>query len=670
MVGDVKLMAYVNTGFKRIIKYVLLPIVIFFTLLLLSCGNEKQKLSAPTDIAVGDDGFLTWSKVDNAHAYTVDINGEQYETAENRLDIFELTHNVDKVYNIKISAFGNWDKFDESDWSEITEYKISDLYLKGLGFALINNDAEIEVSVISASLMTNKIVIPQSIGNLPVTSVAQNAFKNCEKLTSAYIPDTVNNIGFNAFANCSALTRIRLPKNITKIESGMFESCVNLLSVVVPSSVIEISTSAFARCKKLSAVDLSADLTHIGNSAFSGCESLREVIFPNNVEVIKLGAFSGCKSLKSIHIPKFTRYIEVRAFYGEYIDSITVEDGNDVYAGDGNCLIRKADKFLLAGCNSSVIPNYVESIAQSAFYNCLIKSVNLPNTLRSVGRIAFYGCAELKELHIPQSLTEIYEDTFSGCVGIERITVAQNNAVYCGEGNCIIRKADNTVVYGCKNSVIPDYIETIGTVSFRYCIYLNNIVIPNSVKTIEVSAFRDCISLKKISLPNSVAKIETGAFHGAGLYSVTLPQSAGAIERQAFMGITAYVPFENWQDGWQTQIFNGTWTGAAFHQSSLVYGCELREDGGAPWVYSIKNNIKGVSPYNGGEKRVQDLCDNPRIPHRDGYVFKGWTSVEGGTTAEYAPYTLDNGEVAALSAAQRANIPQDATLYAVWAEDK
>ncbi len=30
MVGDVKLMAYVNTGFKRIIKYVLLPIVIFF----------------------------------------------------------------------------------------------------------------------------------------------------------------------------------------------------------------------------------------------------------------------------------------------------------------------------------------------------------------------------------------------------------------------------------------------------------------------------------------------------------------------------------------------------------------------------------------------------------------------------------------------------------------
>ena len=63
-----------------------------------------------------------------------------------------------------------------------------------------------------ASQPTNIItaIIPSNItynGNTySVTSIGEEAFYNCNSLTSIVIPDSVTRIGFFAFYNCSSLT--------------------------------------------------------------------------------------------------------------------------------------------------------------------------------------------------------------------------------------------------------------------------------------------------------------------------------------------------------------------------------------------------------------------------------------------------------------------------------
>jgi len=64
---------------------------------------------------------------------------------------------------------------------------------------------------------TGTYIIPNG-----VTSIGQNAFNQCAKLTSITIPEGVTSINGNYFFECSSLTSITLPSSITNI-SGAFE---------------------------------------------------------------------------------------------------------------------------------------------------------------------------------------------------------------------------------------------------------------------------------------------------------------------------------------------------------------------------------------------------------------------------------------------------------------
>ena len=72
--------------------------------------------------------------------------------------------------------------------------------------------------------------------------------------------------------------------------------------------------------------------------------------------------------------------------------SIVVEEGNPVYHSDGNCLIETESKTLVAGCNTSVIPDdgSVTSIGYYAFNGCTgLTSVTIPDGVTSIGGSAF-----------------------------------------------------------------------------------------------------------------------------------------------------------------------------------------------------------------------------------------------------------------------------------------
>ena len=104
------------------------------------------------------------------------------------------------------------------------------------------------------------------------------------------------------------------------------------------------------------------------------------------------------------------------------LTSITVDSANKVFHSEGNCCIKTATNELVRGCNTSVIPDYITSIAYSAFAGCRgFTSIDLPAGLTSIGGSAFYSCSSLTSISLPAGLTSIGSYAFSYCTSLTSI---------------------------------------------------------------------------------------------------------------------------------------------------------------------------------------------------------------------------------------------------------
>lgn len=186
----------------------------------------------------------------------------------------------------------------------------------------------------------------------------------------------------------------------------------------------------------------------------------------------------------------------------------------------------------------SKIGNYtVTAIGPYAFDYCVsIEKLTLPGTIKSIDERAFFGCMNLSGITIPSSVKTVEPDAFGYCSGMTSISVASGNTVYDSRSNCnaIIRKADNELVSGCKNTVIPNSVKSIGDWAFYFCEELQSIDIPESVETIGKYAFASCISLTDINNANGLKRIGQGAFKNTGLKSISIPPEVTFIDWYAF----------------------------------------------------------------------------------------------------------------------------------------
>lgn len=120
-------------------------------------------------------------------------------------------------------------------------------------------------------------------------------------IKSIDIPSTVKSIGENAFRNCDALTSIVIPDGVESLGNLVFYDCNNLLSATIGEGVTTIPSSAFNDDYALSVVSLPSTLVTIGESAFNTCRSLASITIPENVTSIASQAFTECDKLTSIY---------------------------------------------------------------------------------------------------------------------------------------------------------------------------------------------------------------------------------------------------------------------------------------------------------------------------------------------------------------------------------
>ena len=330
-------------------------------------------------------------------------------------------------------------------------------------------------------------------------------------------------------------------------------------------------------------------VTSIGSDAFYGCSGMTSVVIGNYVTSIGSGAFYSCSGLTGeLNIPNSVSSIGGQAFlYCSGLEQIVVGSGNTVYDSRNNCnaIIKTNTNELVVGCKNTIIPNTVTTICDYAFYYCSgLTSINIPNSVTTIGERAFTHCSELTSVIIGNSVTKIDtwafgecsnltsiiipnsvtiigsnafgycsgltsvtignsvntigEGSFSWCGRLEQIVVESGNTVYDSRdnSNAIIKTSTNELVVGCKNTVIPNSVTTIGS-AFEGCSGLTSITIPNTLTTIGSYAFTHCNSLTSINIPNSVTTIGFEAFYGcSGLTSVTIGNSVTMISLLAFCG--------------------------------------------------------------------------------------------------------------------------------------
>ena len=333
------------------------------------------------------------------------------------------------------------------------------------------DDGTVEITGYKGS--EQKVDIPEKINKKSVTRIGNLAFKNCTKITSIAMPDSVVYIGRSAFYNCTSLKSITIPDGVKEIGYAAFSECAGLVSVKIPDNVTKIGESAFINCANLTKIDVTA-----GNKYYSSANGVlfnkdkSELIcypagiknvgysIPDGVTVIRDRAFNKCISLNSITIPKSVQDIDTYSFFGcTSLEAINVAGSNKNYA-DVNGILFSKDKTKIV-CYPANKKNM---------------SYSIPVSVKVVGVAAFRDCIYLKGITIPDSVTNIEHHAFSNCKSLKSIT-------------------------------IPDSITAIEMATFIDCASLTGVKIPASVTSIGWGAFSNCTSLTKITIPAGVKTI-------------------------------------------------------------------------------------------------------------------------------------------------------------------
>ena len=446
--------------------------------------------------------------------------------------------------NVKAICVANWDTNGDGELSYAEAAAVTDLGEVFRNNRTITSFDEFQYFTGVTSIADNAFLFCNSLTSITipntVVSIGEHALSWCRSLAQITIPSSVTSIGAYTFT-CSGLTNITIPNSVCFIGNSAFAGCANLTSIILPNSINSIRNGTFTNCSSLPSIDIPDSVTSIGNDAFNGCHALTNFTIPNTVVSIGRQAFHGCSSLNTIVIPSSVSSIGTNPFTEcTGLEQIIVESDNVYYDSREGCnaIVATESNCLITGCKNTVIPSTITSIGDEAFLACRgLTSISIPNTVSSIGWHAFTACSGLSSLVIPSSVIVIGEEAFSSCSGLEIISVEQGNPNYDSRFNCnaIIKTNTNALVVGCKNTIIPQNVASIGDGAFSDCIGLVTISIPISVTSIGSFAFHKCTGLASIAIPNSVTSIGWDAFSECNaLTTIKLPELITAIDGFTF----------------------------------------------------------------------------------------------------------------------------------------
>lgn len=352
-----------------------------------------------------------------------------------------------------------------------------------------------------------------------ITSIYKETFKDCVKLKTVKLPDTVTTIYESAFEICTALANID-GYRIQEIAKYAFKDCKSL-KFFTPFPNAKIDSTAFSGCDNLVAFDLyDANPVYINEEVlscysrikgdflrqrlawvdkfmFSDFTKLERIDLPR-AGVIYEGAFANCPSLKEVYAPE-AFLIEKGAFANCLnLEKIVVRKDCKIKSGALPNKLKakkvKSQKIKKEKTKSPVAPALKEDltafeIVKREHYDYAAvkllraeEKMAVPKEIEFIGADVFAGNMVVKELTFGDSLKEIFNWSFKGCKNLEKVDLSKTK------------------------------IKDIPLAAFEDCVHLKKIILPPTVETIYADAFKNCLSLTSINLPN-VVDIRDSAFY-------------------------------------------------------------------------------------------------------------------------------------------------------------
>lgn len=206
----------------------------------------------------------------------------------------------------------------------------------GYSYNIITNTS---IAICGWDNSTTELVIPEEIAGRHVTSIADDALRDNQVITSVDFSNAtyLETIGLDSFNGCTALQgELILPESVTSIGRGAFRNCPLLQSVDIQANTEKITEQAFYNCAELESIVLSNSVTLIEGYAFANCPKLSYVEIPASVERIYKTAFKNDSNIS----------------FGVYYNSYAYR-----YAKDNNIPYTLLDEFKLADVNMDGIVN-------------------------------------------------------------------------------------------------------------------------------------------------------------------------------------------------------------------------------------------------------------------------------------------------------------------------
>ena len=172
------------------------------------------------------------------------------------------------------------------------------------------------------------VIIPRTIGGVPVENISYNAFENTrdyvhsdmetnqkegdwEPMRCGILPETLKSIEDSAFTNCHDLETVICYAPLETTNKGLFSECQGLKKVVFVNGVLHMDNYLFNFCKNLETVWCKNQVDRIGIQTFGVTPMERLCVNAKNIDI---SAFAGMESLKEIHIRGGVEHMSLGAF--------------------------------------------------------------------------------------------------------------------------------------------------------------------------------------------------------------------------------------------------------------------------------------------------------------------------------------------------------------------
>ncbi|MDE5791256.1 MAG: leucine-rich repeat protein, partial [Muribaculaceae bacterium] len=400
------------------------------------------------------------------------------------------------------------------------------------------------------------------------------------------------------FVNKTELRSVTIGPKVTFLYNHLFDGCINITKLSFPAGLTSVYSYALANCDGLTALDFPEQVISLGSCVCENDINLESVLFreePNNNLSFTIGSwgFSNCPKLTTLTFPAKTTSIGHFCF------------ANDISLKE--LIFTDSPKTLTLGSGAlnQSVPDY---------------------------NIGFFGNSRLESLYIGRNITYTASPSYGYSPFYNQQFLTDVRFSQAGT----VTFCHDYLLYGvnnCKELILPESLQTIGSRTFANMTILEGITIPNKVTEIGTYAFSEDKTLKYAKLSTSCPWLKEGLFNSCdSLESIFIPAIVTKMDTRMFANCKslASATFEGNSDILEMGY------GASNSNYGLFRDCPLETLNLDRWI-TYDTNQPSYAPFY-SIKELKNLSLGENVGIIDKYMFAYCTGLE----ELYLPDTIES----------------------------